>query len=258
MRVDWLYDILFAFQVNHPDDKAKQGFRILPTPACRRQLSRYGLIFKPMPNGGAVIVEKKAPGDPAQTPLPIRQIKGITGFSFLLFLNNPNLLADTVPFHQSGLPSFIGRSRLLYFDNLDSNNRIDRDLDPQPQTGPSNMNLAVYELAQEGDVSLQDLASLGPNKFEYYADPQTTSIFHLTPIQPNGGAAQSWTIDNNNKRVALELDEGLYAIRQSEEEIFYAASNLLSAGPFGLIHIFKDQQIDYNLTIRYDIFFEKA
>ncbi|MCO6477061.1 MAG: hypothetical protein J5I94_10600 [Phaeodactylibacter sp.] len=258
MSVDWQYDIIFSFRVNHPDDRAGRGFRIVPTVACRRQLARYGLIFKPMANGGAVVVEKKVTPGPAGPPQPIRQINEVANFSFLLFLDNPGLLTSTIPFHQSGLPEFIGRSRILYFDNLSTDNRIDLDLNGMPEAGPYGMELAVYELPREGDVSLGDLASLGLNKFEYYADPLTTSIFQVTPIRPGGGTARSWPINANNKRVELELEEGPYLIKQDEEEVFYAAASLLPAGAFGLIHIFKDQDINYDLTIRYDIFFEKA
>lgn len=258
MKIDWQYQTLFAFQAIHPDDEARQAFRILPTAACRRQLARYGLIFKPLPNGGVVIVEKKAPGAPGDAAQPVHKITGTTGFSFLLFLNDSSLLPDTVPFQESGLPSFIGRSRILYFDNLDSSNRIDHELDYPPQPGPSGIDYAVYELAREGEVGLRDLASLGPNDFEYYANPQNTSIFQVKPIHPNGGTTQSWPISNTSKRVSLKLEEGPYTVKQSNEEIFYAATPLMSAGAFGLIHIFKDQNLDYNLAIRYDIYFEKA
>ncbi|HMQ46517.1 MAG TPA: hypothetical protein PKA00_04500 [Saprospiraceae bacterium] len=258
MSVDWQYDILFAFQVSHPDDGVAQGFSIQPTITCGQLLARYGLIFKPMPNGGAVIVEKKVPENPADTPEPVRKIKGVAQFSFILSLNNYALLTDTIPFHLSSFPAFVGRSRILYFDNLDENNLIDQDLDHPPQMTLSNMDFAVYEMGTDGAVSDKDLGSLGLNQFEYYANPQQTNTFQVTPILPNGGTTETWPINNNNKRVALKLADGPYTIKQSGEEVFYAASSLLRSGPFGLIHIFKDEQVDYNTTIRYDIIFEKV
>lgn len=258
MKVDWQYDILFAFQVSHPDDGAAQGFSIRPTFACTQQLAKLGLIFKPMTNGGAVIVEKKVPENPADSPEPIRKIKGLAQFSFLLYLNNPALLKDTIPFHLSSFPPYVGRSRILYFDNLDENNLIDQNLDHPPQMTLSTMDFAVYEMGTEGAVGEKDLGSLGLNQFEYYANPLQTNTFQVTPILPNGGTTETWPINNNNKRVALKLAEGPYTIKQSEEEVFYAASSLLFDGPFGLIHIFKDEQVDYNTTIRYDIIFEKV
>ncbi|MEM9885300.1 MAG: hypothetical protein AAF849_05350 [Bacteroidota bacterium] len=116
----YFYDVLFSIKVS-VEDQPNVAFTISPTSDCRAQLSAAGLIVKQTERGFAVITEKF--GADLASAEPIRKIKSLTDFVFELRIDSFSKLAKIKPYGRKIteiLPSFVGKSRKLYFNNLDA------------------------------------------------------------------------------------------------------------------------------------------
>lgn len=267
MRVDWKYDLLFTFQL-FPEGGAEPLFAVIPTTDCVQTLRRYGLIFKPLSPGAAIIAEKRFQPDGSKATL--RPIRSLTSFSFILQLKEAALLNQVAPYvmrNGSGeiipveLPSFSGRSRILYFNNLSASGQIDSDLEFIPPPEDVDFDLSSRKLSIQDMVSADDLASLAPNVFSLTEDPARVSLLQLQSIRPDGDTMLTEPITAQKRRVEVDVPSGAYRLIRTGpgggEERIYAGSQLLGGAVFGLIEIFKDDSINYGSVINYQIEFEK-
>lgn len=255
MKVDWQYDILFSFLVEHP--RTTDAFQVRPAPACQQALKKAGLLFKAFPNGGLVAAEKRHL--PNGTTRVAHRIAGLTRFSFLLLLRDRSLLADTVPFNAADLPDFSGRRRVLYLDNLSADRRIDTGLEALPPTTPGAAPVMSMPLSTGDWVDRADLASITPRHFDLLLK-EGESQLKIESLAPAGAPSQTHTVSPSNRALSLLLPTGgVRAQRQSgattTTEIWVADDALTTENALGVIDIYKDERVDYNKHIRYDIIF---
>jgi|GEM_PF-6518363 len=253
MKVDWQYDVVFSFQVAHP--KAQENdFQVIPSAACRQALSRAGMLYKNLPGGGLVAVEKRVRPDGSAGVA--RGITALTRFTFLLLLQNKGLLADTIPFNASDLPPFSGRRRVLYLSNAAANGGIDTRIERLPDDPGANR-WAMPISAGEW-VAAEDLASLTPTRFELLAEPGVSQL-RIQGLAPQAAPAANYAVAPANRALQLTLPTG--AVRATRQgggrgpELWVADDSLLSEPALGIIDIYKDTGIDYGRAIRYDLIF---
>lgn len=256
--VDWKYDILFSFNLDHPGPRPDDLY-LYPTSDCTGKLKQFGLIFRKLPQGGLIIQEKRILPDSSLAV--IRPMPPEVVFTFVLATSNPAALQLLKPFHDV-LPPFSGRRRILYLNNLDGSLQLDTALDHPPQTTPSDTDLAAKVISKDPAVGENDLASLTPNSFSLLADPAETSQLILAAQKPNPPVNQQFPVTATHKNIALELETGAFRLDKTgsinSTEILFADTRMLTTDVVGIIEIFKDPNTDYNTTIRYDIIFEKA
>lgn len=256
MRTDWKYEVLFAFKLRHPAANI-HDFEIQPTAVCRKRMKRFGLLFKAKQGGEFVLIEKKINAN--DVPQVIRPVRELTAFTFLLFLNKPALLLNTRLYDQNASTSLVGRSPIIYLDNLDDNNIIDGNVEFHPANDTGVAELGTMPLSVTSKVSNQDVASIIPNQYTYYVDSSITNEFIVESIKPGEPWMESYFIAPEENRVDLSLPTGAFRIRRPGlpgEQTVFADTALLPTRPFGVIQIHKDQNIEYNRAIRYDIVFE--
>lgn len=264
-KANWKYDVLCHLNLTHTAGLEDKDFTLAPSRACQLILKRHNLLFRPRPNGALIIAEKRIQADGSTTPL--WRINEPTALTFLLQLRNPGLLARTKPFDQSTLPAFIGRRRIIYLDNLNAARAIDGDADLDLHGN------TFVELAANGVVSEQDLASLVPNEFSYVADGSTVTSATALLLRP--GAETEVTLNETTTtwpadrfpfaaawpKMMLSLPTGGFRFTLggtgSTSEILFAGTDVLNMSTFGIIQLYKDATIDYSKPIRYDIHFEK-
>jgi len=263
MKVQWKYDILFYFNIAYTGRLQANDFLISPTNSCRKELSRYNLLFKQNQNGGYIISEKKITQSDELNVL--RKIDELTSFTFMLVLKNQNLFSSLSPFSVAEtdfLPDFIGRRRLLYFDNLDGNQNVDDNLTPFPNNPINNLAFFSAPLASSGYVSEQDLGSLVPNEFSYTKEPEIDEI-NISPLHPGDLQPQAYSFEGGNTKVKISLQQSGYVFQRSgaggsSNEIVFAGSELIPNSLLGVIQIYKNETTDYSSPIRYDINFEQS
>ncbi len=262
MKVDWKYDILFSINISFNGKLNPNDFKVLPSNHTLGILKRHRLIYKAVENGGIIITEKKINSDSSKTP--VFPIKSLTAFTFVIQLNNSILFSRLRPYSNdasSVLPEFYGQRRHLFFDNLNIDLELDIDLVDVTQTQMPDIDLKSLEIASLGTVSDQDLASLVPNEFTYRRENNINQII-LQPLHPAAKADLKYTLSDQQPQVALKLPPTAYRLEQNGDattsEIIVADSTLFPLSTFGVIHIYKDETIDYNTAIRYDIKFEES
>jgi hypothetical protein len=253
MKVDWQYDLVFSFQVAHPR-AADNDFQVIPAAACRQALSRAGMLYKNLPGGGLVAVEKRVRPDGSAGVA--RGITALTRFTFLLLLNNKGLLADTPPFNAPNLPPFSGRRRVLYLSNTASNGAIDARIERLPDDPAANR--WAMPVSAGDWVAAEDLASLTPTQFELLAETGVSQL-RIQRLAPQAGPAVNHPVTPATRALRLTLPAG--AVRATRQggglppELWVADDNLLSETAIGIIDIYKDPGIDYGRAIRYDVVF---
>ena len=246
----FFYEILFSIQVK-VDNVTSKGFTILPTAECSKKLNRLGMLFKKLEDRSAVIVENI--GEDRISSEPIRKIKKTTGFTFLLYLDDLELLGKIAPYKRnSPFPPYSGRARKLYFDNLNFN-IVDDSFVIQ-----DNRNL----LSSGNTVNDSDLGSVTLNKFSYTETDVNVPLPTLTfrEINPVGESIRPYAEhpfpDPARKTVQLDLKNGAYQLtRGINQEVMYADSSLVGSNALGIVQIFKDENVDYGTKIEYEISF---
>lgn len=293
----FFYKILFSIKIcvqNADSTNAvaslPSAFRIAPTQACKETLRQFGLLFKSVDGGGLIIQELV--GNNIANATPKKQITEITGFYFTIQLNDKNLLNRIRPYvnnpgtgvQPSPLAPFIGRARIVYFDNLDNNanQMVETTIDSECQqqirldaNGNPDRNasgnfqynpVAVVPLTYlaepttlntENRVGINDLASTLPNRFTYFIElPDTREVFaihptHTTAITPNSP-------DNTSELPYFDVPIGAYKLVEtingnSTEEIVFGSNELVDTNGIGIIQILKNNANTLSYEIKFKI-----
>lgn len=238
----WRFVPLFSIAVYHskyknPDPDTGESppkapdFSFEPSESTARRLARLGWVFKSQAGSCTVYGEKTVKPDGTD------ELRGVPGdkegFSFFLRLSNASLLNETKPYvlasqpdilPNGSLPAFSGRSRLLYFDNLN------------PTAKPTG------ELLLTADpVDVAQLGSRAPIPFEFDKAAAATTELAITPYEP-GGVAQTVALNPATRRALINLPENGYRIVQkpgnATETIFFSAQ-LPPEGLLGVVRIFQ-------------------
>lgn len=235
------FDILFSIQVK-VDSVVSDAFTVRPTLGCSKKLKQQGLLFKNLTNKSVVITEKI--GEERSTALPIRKIKKTTGFTFLLDLKDQRLLGEIIPFKRASndpFPFYSGRSRKLYFNNLDASFSIEDTRN---------------KLSHADTVSDEDLGSVTLNKFGYTElDPGVPlQQVTLSEVSPVGNIILPYQQGTTNRTVQLDLKEAAYLLKRGPHlETLYAETALVRSNALAIIEVFKDATIQYDQKIEYEI-----
>lgn len=240
----YFYDVLFSIKVV-VEDQPDVNFVITPTPACRMQLSAVGLNTKQTEQGFKVFTEKL--GVDEASAEPIRKIKSLTDFIFELRIDSFNKLDEIKPYGRKiteTLPTFVGKSRKLYFNNLDASFNIEDTRN---------------KLSVADKVSDADFCSITLNKFGFTEESNANinAGNTLERVSPSGVQIAPFSlIPIFTKNEAATLNNGAYQVPNSSNEIIFAQDSLVQSNAIGIIQIFKDQNVDYNQSIEYEIIFE--
>lgn len=241
----YFYDILFSIKVK-VDGVFTEQFSIMPTAICRNKLNQISWLFKETNEGGIIIVEKL--GVDENSAVVTHTVNSLIDFTFLLQLNDVALLENIKPYKRTtDLPSYSGRSRQLYFNNLDAFHAVED---------------TRIELSESNAVGDTDFASIILNKFSYTETDLSIPLhqIRLNEIRPNGDVMEPFDpLPLSGSTAQIELKNGAYQLERgnnpANSEILFAQSSLLRSSALGIIQIFKDENIDYNNQIDYEITF---
>lgn len=241
----WRVDPIFFIRVRHDkyvtSETPETGnyFRIVPTAATARTLAGLNWVFKAMPNGAFVAVQKNIrPDGSAKVQTELRQG---AFFTFLLYVNDPGILLCTPPYDSGSapLPLYSGRTRLLYFDNLDDANQPDRLL-----------------LSREDKVTKRDFGSLVPNNFRIQAAGPSVTRIDFTEIKPGGAVVCSAQFSPEQRTALVDLPSGAFHLVTTPangQEVLLADAELLDEKAIGIIRIYKDEHLNYDASVNYTI-----
>lgn len=257
----WRFDPLFSIKIYHtkytlPDPETLESpptakdFTLEPTQATAQQLKKLGWVFKSQPGSCKVFGEKVFDQDGNAT---LRSIPAIAeGFTFYLMLNNPALLNQTKPYvlqskpvviPNPNLPAYSGRSRLLYFDNLN----------PVPQSG------GEFSLCA-GAVDLAQFASSAPTAFTFNKPKvgvKTLKFKALSPLSTD----TSFLINPETNSTPIELPENAYILEQNpggHSETIVLHAELVTGNVLGIVRIFKPTNGSWEPIKRYKVNFDEV
>jgi hypothetical protein len=257
----WRFDPLFSIGVYHskyknadPDTgelpRKAPDFELQPTQGTAARLARLGWVFKTQ-TGSCTVYGEKVFSDDGTSALRSKPANG-EGLTFFLRLKNPDLLNETKPFEPElnpdgtsiPLPSFSGRNRMLYFDNLDPNPRPD----------------GVIWLTA-APVSKTQLGSMAPTLFAFTSKIAANTGITLTMLAPGPNAPQAFSLDPNTHSVGLEMPESGYKLTQvpgNQSEILFLTPEIRAPDALGIVRIFEPGGTGWEPHKRYQIIFEKA
>ncbi len=282
----WKFEPLFSIRVLHqrtldaPPDKTPD-FDLAPSARTAERMRRLNWMYKAQPGGGIVFAEKIV-GPDGQSSFA-RQPLADEPFTFLLRLNNPALLNYTAPFAKkkalmvgppsnmvarpgaiavaaaseatvpnSDLPSFSGRSRLLYFDNLSA---VSIPQPNAPPDAPPLLRLTAGEFA-----GLPEFASRGPTLFAFA--PVSGGAVEFSPLTPSGTPIVALDILPQSQRFTAELADNAYRMKQvpgNKSELIYLTGEQLDSSVFGVIRIFNTATLPaLDQNRRYTVAFAEA
>ena len=259
----WKFEPLFSIRVLHQraldaaPDKTPD-FDLAPSVGTTERMRRLNWMYKAQPGGGMVFAEKVV-GPDGQSSFA-RQPLADEPFTFLLRLNNPALLDYTAPFTKkkdpivgppsnmvarpgavavaatagatvpnNSLPSFSGRGRLLYFDNLSAVSI------PQPNAPP------LLRLTAGEFVGLPEFASRGPTPFAF-APASGAAAVEFSPLTPAGTPIVALDIPAQSQRFTAKVADNAYRMKQvpgNQSELIYLTGEQLDSSVFGVIRIFN-------------------
>ncbi len=188
MKTTWKYQPLFAFNVVHPVLQ-NTSFTLEPSRSCYAQLQQAGFIYKHIENGNTVITEKLLLPDGSKKV--INRITKPIVLSFLLRCNDLELFKQTTDALQGNLPSFSGRGRVFYFDNMDAGGILDNELEYPAQTTLVDYDFAVMSLSSNERVSTYDLSSIFPNRLKI--SMEGLAQLRLAKISPGNSSINNYT-----------------------------------------------------------------
>lgn len=257
----WRFDPIFSIKIYHakyktedPDTKENpptaRDFSLEPTPSTTRQLKKLGWIFKSQPGSCKVFGEKVF--DPERNAV-LRTIPAKTeGFTFFLRLNNPALLNGTKPYvlqskpqliPNPNLPVYSGRSRLLYFDNLN----------PVPQSG------GEFSLCS-GAVDVAQFASFAPTSFTFDKPKNGVKTLKFKALSRDP-TTTTFSVNEQSKSVLVKLPENAYTLEQNPggfSETLFLTSETITGNALGIVRIFGTEEGNWEPIRRYRINFDEA
>lgn len=245
------YDILFSISIQkiHQDNESPipvPGMSLSPTPECHYQLARHNMLFKAMPGGGLIIIEKIASQTGALQPT--RPLRHAVDFSFLLENTDTNLLSTVEPFTGNKFESQItGRNNFVcYFDNLNA------------------------DLAADTTTELSAAGALSGTQDVFFLYPETLSIpvskaskIKAQPMLPGGVVLEFVPKPTNAGYVEAVFAPGAYRVERiggapADPERALIYKGFQQTGALGLVRIFKDSAVDYSRQVNYTITFKKV
>lgn len=262
----WKFEPIFSIQVQHQRTlngvpSSLPDFEVMPAAATAERMRRLNWIFKTQPDGARVFAEQVIAPD-GQASFARSPLDG-EAFTFLIRLNNTSLLNNTAPYMKSGaaasrvlpagpvnmrsramaieeqgketaipntaLPSFSGRSRLLYLDNL-STVAI-----PQPNAPP------LLRLTAGEFVDIPEFASRGPTTFTLSPKAGSKQV-EFTPLTPDKSPVMLFDVAEGASRVNIDLPANGYRLRQipgNHTEVMYLGDEQIDSSTLGVIRIFQ-------------------
>jgi len=252
MKTNWRYDILFNFRFYYTKELKPGTFVIVPSKECSNTLKKHNLIFKSTENGAMIISEKHIISESnCEAVWKLNQTKA---FTFILVLKDLMLFPNISPYSsnpEDKLPDYYGKTRILYFDNLDMDNKIDNLTNPTTKS----LNIAKNET-----VGIEDLASVIPNKLAFRKTNGISQV-NLKPVKPGSNQNLEFQLTDQKPIANVSLETGAYELELigsgKPKETIFVGSELSGSSVFGIIQIYKDQTIDYNTSIQYEIHFKE-
>lgn len=258
----WRFDPLFSISVYHtrytmPDPDTNESprrapdFILEPSRGTAARMFRLGWVAKK--GTGSITVYGEKVFDSGGSAKLRASISKEDGLTFLLRLTNPTLLNETKPYvldsapvvvPNTNLPEYSGRTRILYFDNLN----------PTPLPGD------VLKLTPN-TVDEQQMGSSAPVFFDFTNIKPGATALQVTSLAP-AGAAQTFTISPGARSIKVDLPENAYAFEQNpsgfSEKIFLSPEPVES-NVIGVVRIFQPVGGAWeDFHRRYQILFEKV
>ncbi|MCY7327046.1 MAG: hypothetical protein LH618_00695 [Saprospiraceae bacterium] len=270
----WKFDPFFSIDILHGKyspptagqaDPPVPAFSVEPTGETRRRLLRMGWVFKPYAGsgGGTLYAEKIV--EPDGATILRSKPKQNEGFTFVLRLTEPALVRQTKPFMRSptgleiaaepdpakknlprpneNLPSYSGRARLLYFDNL----KI------AVGTGP-------FLLSANNAVEFTEFASRMPTHFMFTATTPGISQLKMDSADP-AATSTAFPLPALTKSAEIKLPENGYRLTQQPlagSETLFLTDETLHPDTLGVVRIFQPVSAEWEPFRRYQIFFDKV
>lgn len=219
MKID--FRKAFAVDIRHDyyADGVSADFQIAPTPGCRQQLLKYGLLFKEVAGGFVVLYETTGAEGPPEAK---RKLEAPLSLSFVLRAKAPFLL------NYSNLPLDKAADQFFYLSNrrksLDNGERL-------------------LTVAESGFLADRDLISLRPQRFQVdVATAADSLLWELWDVEDKLIDRQRATTTEGMNSYLVDLGGrpgGRYLLRQdgSDYLTFYADNRLVGSFPFAVIEI---------------------
>jgi len=237
----WLFDPLFTLNIkvfgfNSENIVLKdeishftEYFSLEPTPATAIRLNNFGWVFKSAPGTCTIYGEKNyAPNGLALLRAHPNQGEGL---SFFLKVTNIAILNRIKPYASArsgstptALPSFSGRMRLLYLDNLN----------PVAQSG------GEFSLTSD-EINENHLASIAPPVFTFREARPGAQYLKFSTLSPIGGST-SIPIDQKTQTAFVQLPENTYQLEQQaggEMETLILSTDMPVGKILGMVRIFE-------------------
>jgi len=247
----WRFDPLFSIKIVHSKNPLvnAEDFDLEPTQGTAQRLKALNWICKSQAGYCTVYGQKvfEANGDAVLRG----QASNDESFTFFLNLNNPEILNLTKPYVLSSnpvivpnpnLPAFSGRTRLLYFDNLN----------PVPLSG-AELSLST------GEVDIDQFASSAPTVFDFdQAKPGVNSL-KFTALTPSSTITQI-NLHPQLHNAQVELEENTYRVDQipgGPSETMVLMRENVHGNVLGMIRIFPSAT-GWEPVRRFRIDFEKV
>lgn len=204
------------------------------------------MIFKENNKGGLIIIEKAVEKSGEMTPT--RPFTAPVDFTFFLDYVDDKLLLKTEPYYGGTFQSAVLGSSTFrcYFDNLNAGLQAD----------------TATELSADGEASTEeDICMVYPAKFSIPVSRATK--INALPLTLKGKPLEFKPKESASQYIEVELPSGAYEVTleggtavPAERALVY--HDLKQTKAMGLVRIFKDSSVDYQLPIAYTITFRQV
>jgi len=227
---------LFEVVVKHDyyTSGLSSDFTFRPSNECKSALKRFGLLFKPIANGFAVLYGARISGP---LKVPVKPIDNNERFTFIMSLKNQYLL------NFSELPLDNAENEIFYFDNITNN---------KSSTGE----LLVVDDTTNKYTGANDVITIGANIYTYIEN--TINPFAVAKILDKfDNELISKTFNNAGGKITCQFDisrlePAVYKFWYdgTVKQTFYKDNRLLFERIFGIIDIFKNNSVpaDYRFA----------
>ncbi len=256
------FELLFSINLDHDyyADGLSSDFEIVPTNSCRKILTDYSLLFKPVndQSRGLIIYERKAE-DKDDPGTILKEITKETRLTFLLKLKEPFF------FNYTNLEDLrdIDKGRIFFFTNLQPNGQLDGRVDDSDGT---------ISLTRREYASVEDALPFKSNSLRVPVNGAKHSALEVVQVGANGGEETvvfSTEIEEKQGTLLariLEIDAGSYTIKwiprntgdTIESETVWIDRPMGQDRVFGVIEIvLNGDNVDYSNPTNYKIRFGK-
>ncbi len=249
------YNILFSLQPTL-GGAASGSFSVVPLPDTLALMRDHGMVFKPGEQGSFVAAEYFI-NDLNNASL-LRPLTGIVRFSFVILLKDTNFFRHADLQNSGHDTDRVGR-RTYYFNNLDTNNTIDGQINNNQLSLP----LTAY-------LSAADMGSVIPASLGFPVDAtkyNEVELYQVLPAQADKKLASVFTGGMPRAQFILNgYTPGAYQLRwkgvPARTENIYANNELVKQKFFAIVEIYKDSNANNAILqdkgTRYTIPFKQA